>query len=646
MRRKKIILIVSIFIAIVIFYKIQGKSTTSKEIVYNGNNLQISVDGESTTNLPSSGNYYLVDYDCKSDETVLTWNRTTYQLEVTNGNKKGGVACYLNFQSNPKLTDMEVGSYVSYTGNFGCSGDACSGQNANYVSDNDMGYCYNSDYKFYANGWRLGYVSDGTPYLISAGSPECMCTNSNGTASTNCSTYETTEGVSIHLANLNNYALKYCNQDYAYGGVCNSSSSWNMNATDFQKIVGKILSNSSCYEKYSDKSCGYTNDLIDNGGYYWLANPYSSVFTNVFYWYPRNRYVESSNSGVAFGIRPVLRLESSVLVIGGSGTYVDPYRITNNNFLINGGNSYVNASEKSKVSLSLVGSNVSQMCISVGTSGCSNYVNFTNNYTLDWSSEEDGEKVVYVYYKDSNGNVIASMNRSIILDTTSPKNNKVSISDGSGLTRTLTIFSTDASKMCFSNTSSSVVDCTNWVDYATSYNWILSDGIGTKTVYAFFKDMAGNVSNTTATVNVTSIVEFIVSEDFSDATFDSNIIVTEGETYPWTVVDGRFQSTNQSVNSSTSSSVIQFTPTVSSVLSFDYGVSSEANYDKLTITLTGSDGSSKTIASSISGTKNLSVSDIQLTSGVTYTLMLTYVRDSSSSGNSDFGYIDNLSIQS
>lgn len=49
--------------------------------------------------------------------------------------------------------------------------------------------------------------------------------------------------------------------------------------------------------------------------------------------------------------------------------------------------------------------------------------------------------------------------------------------------------------MCFSNTSSIVSDCTDWVAYATSYNWRLSDGEGEKTVYAFFKDEAGNVGS-------------------------------------------------------------------------------------------------------------------------------------------------------
>lgn len=324
----------------------------------------------------------------------------------------------------------------------------------------------------------------------------------------------------------------------------------------------------------------------------------------------------------------------------------DPYVITNDTFLFSNGSSYVNASEKSAVELSLVSQNASTMCVSVNDSNCSNYVNFANTYTLDLSDEEDGEKVIYVYYKDISGNIFASLNKSIILDTAAPTNNTVTIGAGAGLSRDLTISSTGASKMCFSNTSNVANDCLDWIDYTSTTKWRLSDGTGNKTVYAFFKDVAGNISTTTASIEVTSIVEFTVNEDFTDTTYDSNITITDGDTYPWSVVDGQFQSTNQGVNSSTSSSTISFTPTVDAILFFDYGVSSESGWDKLTITLTGSDSTSNLIADAISGTTTGSATDISLTAGVTYTLTLSYTKDSSGASNSDIGYIDNLVIQS
>ncbi len=226
--------------------------------------------------------------------------------------------------SSKLISSVSVGSYVKYTGNNGCSGKSCEGQNANYVSNTDMGYCYNSSYKFNSNGWRVAYINDGTAYLTSGGSPECMCTDSSGNASTSCSDYETTSGVPKHLANLNAKALTYCNSTYAYGGVCNSSSAWNMNDADFKNITGDTLSTAA------NKAEGYYDDyaIINNGGFYWFATPNSASSTYLFFWYPDYRLVYYNYSDFAIGVRPVLRLKSSAVATGGTGTYQDPYIIS------------------------------------------------------------------------------------------------------------------------------------------------------------------------------------------------------------------------------------------------------------------------------------------------------------------------------
>ena len=640
------IIIVSFFS--IYFWKDSDVSSSlalkEKEIKYNGNNLRVSIDGNTSETLPTSGSYYLASYSCKSSNTTLKWDRTNYKLIVDNDGKSSGVSCYLDFQSNPKLNNMPAGSYVKYVGNNGCTGKSCEGQNANYVSDTDMGYCYDSGNHFIVNGWRIAYQKDGSAYLISAGSPECMCTSKDGIAGTSCSNYETTNGVPQHLANLNRHALAYCNQDYAYNGACDSTSTWNINDSDYQEINESRKSLSKCYGSFRKKYCGLSYSLVDNGGDYWFATSYSSSSAKAFMWFTGSRFVRINNSDNAYGLRPVLRLQSSVVVLSGEGTYTDPFVIGNNAFKINNGKKYVNKKEVSRVQLSLTGlSDVTQMCVNVDSAGCSNYVTFANSYTLDWSGEADGEKVVYVYYKNSAGEIVASMNRKIIVDTKAPSGNSFSIGDGEELTRVLTISSTGADYMCFSNTSSNVSNCTDWVDYATSYSWTLSDGNGTKTVYGFFKDEAGNVSSTSATVTVTSI-GFSVNENFADTTYDSNLTVAGSGSYPWIVSNGQFQSNNKGVNNSTSTSTIQFTPTVDATLSFDYGVSSESNYDKLTITLSRSSGSSTTLVNAISGTNTGKKSSIKLSSGVTYTLTLSYSKDGSASSGSDIGYIDNLVI--
>lgn len=414
MKKRMILLFISFTFIVVIFYH-QTDKIMKRSIRYNGNQLMVSVDGVDSNTLPVDGDYYLVSYDCKAKDTLVSWDRTSYQLEVSNQNKKGGVACYLDFQSSPHLSNMPEGSYVSYVGNNGCAGKTCFGQNANYVSDSSMGYCGNSSYQYKTNGWRIAYIKDGSVYLVSAGSTDCLCTDSNGTSSgSNCSSSVGAGSMNLHLKALNQAALKYCNKDYAYNGVCDTSSAWAMTSSDFQNIVGTSLSSSSCYSKSSDKSCGYGNDLIDNGGYYWFASAYETPSTGSLIWQPNYRRISQMNSNFVLGVRPVLRLDSNVIVKGGSGTYEDPYQILNNSFSV-GQISSLSEKNSSSVTLNMMGYNVKQMCINLNSSGCSNYIDFHETYTLDLSNAVTGVNIIYVYYKDSSGKIIATMNRSFTL---------------------------------------------------------------------------------------------------------------------------------------------------------------------------------------------------------------------------------------
>ena len=92
-------------------------------------------------------------------------------------------------------------------------------------------------------------------------------------------------------------------------------------------LVDSSLGGVKCLDAFSNPVCGYNNDLIDNGGYYWFAARYSSSSTYGVNWYPNDRYVYYSYT-YAYGLRPVISLSSSVIVTGGSGTMDDPYTIS------------------------------------------------------------------------------------------------------------------------------------------------------------------------------------------------------------------------------------------------------------------------------------------------------------------------------
>ncbi len=371
----------------------------------------ITIDGASSDSLPVDG-YYTMSSTCSKGST-LSWNKYSKTITYSKGSKVGD-SCSLVFTkdiSTKLLNTVSVGSYVKYMGNNGCDGNHCAGDNANYVSDDDMGYCTSFTLGFIVNGWRVAYIKDNSAYLVSAGAPECVATyveniststsnqslssnyyygsgyvfdevkgkyrltgvtsstlswssnyssiientpytckstSSTGTCATmykvtayssstqgTAITYNNYDGAGVvnHIVRLNKAALKYCNTDYAYNGVCDVNSSWNINDSDYQIITTNIgtkktLATCSGSSSFGNKMCGFNNDLIDNGGYYYFATPYNASSVSVFSWNPSNRRVNHSNSSnIVFGVRPVLRLRSSVSVMSGSGTYKDPYVI-------------------------------------------------------------------------------------------------------------------------------------------------------------------------------------------------------------------------------------------------------------------------------------------------------------------------------
>ena len=77
--KKKLLIVLTIVFCFSFIYLFRSENSNSlfslKEVKYNGNNLRISIDGNSSDTLPTSGKYYLVNYDCKSSDTVITWKK-------------------------------------------------------------------------------------------------------------------------------------------------------------------------------------------------------------------------------------------------------------------------------------------------------------------------------------------------------------------------------------------------------------------------------------------------------------------------------------------------------------------------------------------------------------------------------------------
>ena len=116
--------------------------------------------------------------DVVVDIGVLSSNKDTNSISYLDGRKLISGVDDIEYLSSAK-----AGSYVNYVGSNGCSGNSCLGYNANYVGNSNKGYCYKEGNKYSSNGFRIGYVKDNTVYLISAGSLECVATDSSGKVS-------------------------------------------------------------------------------------------------------------------------------------------------------------------------------------------------------------------------------------------------------------------------------------------------------------------------------------------------------------------------------------------------------------------------------------------------------------------------------
>ena len=102
-----------------------------------------------------------------------------------------------------------------------------------------------------------------------------------------------------------------------------------------------------------------------------------------------------------------------------------------------------------------------------------------------------------------------------VVDTTPPYNTSISINAGVTSTNTtsvtLTLAATEAYQMLMSNASD--FSGATWETYATSKVWTLLAGEGVKTVYAKFRDSAGNISSfvsDTITFSASAVVTPIV----------------------------------------------------------------------------------------------------------------------------------------
>jgi hypothetical protein len=145
---------------------------------------------------------------------------------------------------------------------------------------------------------------------------------------------------------------------------------------------------------------------------------------------------------------------------------------------------------------------------------------FPYGATVPWTLPSgDGAKTVYARFLDRAGNVSAAVSDTIVLDTTAPASPTLALTGNPEATAgntgtpivTASLNATDANEGAGKTNLEMRVSNdlgfagSSWQPYASSLAWVLPPGDALKTVYAQFRDRAGNVSATaSATITLLS----------------------------------------------------------------------------------------------------------------------------------------------
>lgn len=356
MKSSKKIVICALLIVVSIISLTLINTRTNKTFKYKGSTIALTIDGNSATSFPASGKYN-VTVNCNNAKG--RWNPKTWKLEITK--ITGTVTCDVSFNSNVSNLTTAVNNKATRNEN----GKRYQGKNPdNYVWFNDelwriignIPVCLTSGCATTENrvkiirndsigGIKYGGISTwmgsniqnllNTCYLGKTSSCDSYCnsydTSAKGTCDYSADGIDTADyyGKMVEDVYFNvgtgdltfKTAANYYTQEIATHTTSATkiglmyASDWGYAIEGFTGVLGHDDGNP---QNSSDK-----NWLMSNG-YEWTMSAYSST-------YPlRVEYLGSldySSASLGSSIRPVLYLKSSVYVVSGTGSKVDPYRI-------------------------------------------------------------------------------------------------------------------------------------------------------------------------------------------------------------------------------------------------------------------------------------------------------------------------------
>ena len=160
------------------------------------------------------------------------------------------------------------------------------------------------------NDTTRSMISDSTWYL-GGGSSSDIYSNASLTMERGTKVYSgSSDGITRTTSWTGKIGLMYPS-DYGY-------------ATDFTKCSQNLY----YYDSSTDSYACRTNDWLYNGAYQWLLTPSSSNAYHTWYVGTSGLVFNELIVSYAYGVQPVLNLDSVLVIESGSGTESDPYRIS------------------------------------------------------------------------------------------------------------------------------------------------------------------------------------------------------------------------------------------------------------------------------------------------------------------------------
>jgi len=407
---------------------------------------------------------------------------------------------------------------------------------------------FSEDFESGATGWTIGGTSNWSITAESSNSPTHSETDSPGSYYSN-NTDSNITSPSINLSGKNGCKLLYYltldtekNYDFLYVQASTNGSTWTtLNGSGYSGSLGTYTQDELDLSAFDNQSTVYVRFRLVTDG--------SKIYDGVHIDDVSVSCISSNYTGIEYGYKEGTSMATPhVAGLAGLIKALNPELINTDikNIILN--NVDVKASLSGKVvSAGRINAYKSLSAVwPITPSGLSAIADSSGQINLTWadnSSNETGFKIerktgtngTYTQIKTVSANVTSysdtgltegttyyyrviatnsagdsayTTSDSITLDTTAPLSPSILINSGVSSTTstsvTLTLLATDSvgvtgyyaseTSTTPSSTASGWTSGTSTTSYSASVSWTLSSGSGTKTVYVWFRDSAGNVS--------------------------------------------------------------------------------------------------------------------------------------------------------